>query len=341
MWNEIRIPVSTSLTPCDAGLEQHAQVRPAGGRRGAGDLRGHAADRLPARVADVQQHPGRRLVADLDHVRARAARDERGDRALHVVVQRRREVGDVGVPLPGDRHALLARVGPVVAHVEVDEQAHPGGLDQLAERDGVGDVVVAARLVVAVGGLRVDEGPQADEVEAVGLHRGEQVVDGGRAGRLLIGDVGAEEVARQRARSRAAGPGRAARARRRSPWRPPRRRCRSRRRSPWRPPRRRCRSRRRSPWRPPRRRCRSRRRSPSLPPVPLAPAAPPPVPVTPPVLCAPPVPCAVPLQSARAAAAFAVAAAARGRPAGGGSHRLHRCRWCLGCWRSPRRWPRR
>ena len=289
MWNEIRIPVSTSLTPWMPALSSMPEVRPAGGRGRAGDLRGHAGDRLPAGVADVEQHPGRRLVADLDHVGPRAAGDERGDRALHVVVQRGREIGDVGVPLPGDRHALLARVGPVVAHVEVDEQAHPRVLDQLAERDGVGDVVVAARLVVAVGRLRIDEGAQTDEVEAVGLHRREQVVDRRRSSWLLIGDVGAEEVARQRA-PRAAGPGRAA-----SPLgtRCAAGACRtagrlgarcatgavSLRRSPWRPLRHRCRSRRL--WLP-------RRRSPSRQP------PPPPPPLAPPVAEAPPSPVSVP-----------------------------------------------
>src|SRR4029079_6356004 len=110
----------------------------------------------------------------------------------------------------GHRDALLARVGPVVAVVEVDEEAHPRVLDLLAEVDGVRDVVVAVRLVVAVRRLRIDERAQPDVVEAVRLHDRQQVAAGGDRLRFLVGDVGADvEAEGQRvhaAAARARGP---------------------------------------------------------------------------------------------------------------------------------------
>src|SRR4029079_706725 len=128
-----------------------------------------------------------------------------------VLLQQRRQLGDRGRAVPGDGDALLARVGPVVAVVEVDQQAHARVLDLLAEVDGMRDVVVAVRLVVAVGGLRVDERPQADVVEAVLLHDREYIRAPRERPALLIGDVGADEEAeRQRVHAGAGRSGAAA-----------------------------------------------------------------------------------------------------------------------------------
>ena len=156
----------------------------------------------------MNQHAGRDLVADLDHVGARAARDQLLDRVLRVVVKQSRQRRDRGGAVPGDGDALLAGVGPVVAVVEVDQQAHARVLDLLSEVDGVRDVVVAVVLVVAVGRLRIDERPQPDVVEAVRLHDRQQVAARGDGLRLLIGDVGADEEAeRQRVHAGAPGAG--------------------------------------------------------------------------------------------------------------------------------------
>ena len=110
---------STSLTPCDARLEQHAEVGPVGDAAGDGVV----ARGLAAAVAAVEQHAGRDLVADLHHVGTRARRDQLGDRVLRVVVNRRRQGGDRGQALPGDGHALLAGIGPVVAVVKVEQES--------------------------------------------------------------------------------------------------------------------------------------------------------------------------------------------------------------------------
>src|SRR5450759_1076857 len=67
--------------------------------------------------------------------------------------------------------------GPGIAVVEIEQQAHAGLLDAGGELDGVREVAVPGARVAARSG-RVDEGSQANVVEAVVLQDGEQAAAG-------------------------------------------------------------------------------------------------------------------------------------------------------------------
>src|SRR6185503_11089492 len=127
------------------------------------------------------------------------------DRIARVVVNGGRQLRDRRVPLPGGRNALLGGIGPVVGVVKVDQQAHPGVLHLLAERDGGIDGAPAVLLVVSVGCARIDEGAEADVIEAVRLHGREQVGARGGGLRFLIGDVSADVEAEGEGAAAAAG----------------------------------------------------------------------------------------------------------------------------------------
>ena len=146
----------------DSGVEQPCEIGPSGRRRG------------PERRSRAEQNAGGDLVSDLHHVGPRACGDERLDVRQRVVVKVRHRGVDVVVH-PRRRLGLLARVGPGVAVVKVEEKAHPGGLDLLSERDGVREVAESLRGVgreraagrVRSGLRRVDERPHAHVVETV------------------------------------------------------------------------------------------------------------------------------------------------------------------------------
>ena len=157
----------------------------------------------------MKEHSWRGFISDLHHVGPGTSGDQFGDGVLGVVVHGGRQIGDGRIGLPRHWHALFAWIGPVVAVVEVNQEAHARILDLFAEGNGVGDVIVAIGLVVAVGGLGIDEGSQADGVESVRFHDGEEIGTCGVGGDLLVGHVCAHP---ERGREATCGAARAARA---------------------------------------------------------------------------------------------------------------------------------
>src|SRR3954454_7287007 len=103
------------LDPVDAGLQQGAEIWPV--RRASGDR--IVAHRRPAAVTAMDEHAGGRFVANLHHIGPSTTGNELGYRVLRVVMYGRRQLADGCVPLPLDRDALLAGIGPVVAVVKV------------------------------------------------------------------------------------------------------------------------------------------------------------------------------------------------------------------------------
>jgi hypothetical protein len=150
----------------DAGDEEGGEAVPVAGA--AVGLGGDDAGRLAAGGGeDVEQKAGRDFVADLDHVRRGAGGLELGDGVAGVIVDGFDQRGE-GQVAPGGGLGLLAGIGPVVAVVEINEQAEAGGFDALGHRHGAGQAAVTFGRIAARGG-GVHEEPQADVVEAVGF----------------------------------------------------------------------------------------------------------------------------------------------------------------------------
>jgi hypothetical protein len=169
----------------------------------------------------VDQHAGRDLVADLDHVGARAGRDQRVQYLGRIGRNAVRQLRDGRSVAPGGRDDLFPGIGPGVAVVKVQQKAHALGLDLLSELDRVRGIAVglglgassAGTAGVAVLGVRLDESAQPDVVEAVRLQNLQHRllgavgvrVSGAAIDRFLDArDIGTEDEARRH--GRACGP---------------------------------------------------------------------------------------------------------------------------------------
>ena len=152
-------------------LREVVPVRDAAVRR----RRRERAVRLTWIGRHVHDHARRGFVADLRDVGTRAAVNERLDAGARVVVDLRCERLNSRDVAPRERLDLLARVGPVVAVVKIDDEAEPGLLDAPAHRRRVRDVAVALRRVAALR-RRVHERAQSNPVEPVVLEELENVL---------------------------------------------------------------------------------------------------------------------------------------------------------------------
>ena len=186
------MPVSTSLTPCTPAFNSAPRLAQLEVLPLIGLLSPDIGS--PPLSQTVDEHAGRSLVSYLHHIGPRASCDQLRDGVLRVVVNRACKIGNRRVALPGHRNALLARIGPVVAVVKVDQKAHAGIFHLFAKCDSVDDVIVAIGLVIAIGGLGIDEGSQADEIEPVRLQDGQEIGPGGVWSNLLVRHIGADEI---------------------------------------------------------------------------------------------------------------------------------------------------
>ena len=108
------------------------------------------------------------LVADLDHVGSDSLSHEALDGLLRIVVDASLKAG-AGIAGPGRGHVLLARIRPVVAVVEVEQEFHACRLDALGERErGFQSAPAVLGISVLSGGIH--EQAQAYPVESVVGH---------------------------------------------------------------------------------------------------------------------------------------------------------------------------